>query len=97
VSRANALFAIIGTTWASTLNRRENDSRDYVRLEIESALGLSIPIVPILLGDVEMPLPEELPGSIANLVFMHGFRLNLGRVFFDDINRLISDLKAAYM
>ena len=46
VSRSEVLLAIIGDHWVELLQDRSEDEDDFVRIEIESALNRSIPVIP---------------------------------------------------
>ncbi len=93
ISRANIVFAIIGPTWKQDIIDRRDDPRDFVRIEIESAFQLSITTIPILLGDVELPLPHDLPSSIENLADVNGFQMDVGFPLFDELDRLVEELR----
>jgi hypothetical protein len=82
--------AVIGAGWLDTRdgkNRRLDD--DYVRIEIETALGLRIPIIPVLVGKASMPHPEDLPTTLRPLANYNAFRLRLGADFEQDLARLM--------
>ena len=101
VSQCEVLFALIADRWlgqdSETGHRRIDDSNDFVRIEIASALRRDIPVVPIVLDDVTMPSEEVLPNELKPLA-----RRNAALVrrlsFEDDVARLIKglpiDLKA---
>jgi hypothetical protein len=36
---------------------------DFVRIEVESALARSVPVVPLVVLGAEMPRPDEVPES----------------------------------
>jgi hypothetical protein len=61
---SQVLLVIIGRDW----ERRLNDSKDFVRLEIETALANNLIIVPILLDGRAMPNEEALPNSIRSIL-----------------------------
>ncbi len=67
-----AMLVVIGPRWTSLCDaggmRRLDDPRDFVRLEVEAALGRSIPVVPVLVQGATMPREEDLPESLAPLV-----------------------------
>jgi hypothetical protein len=71
VARCEVLLVLIGDTWLVERNvdgsRRLDDTRDFVRLEIETALRRGIPVLPVLLEGATMPRASELPESIAAL------------------------------
>ena len=60
-----AMVAVIGDTWLSasdeTGEKRLNDKKDWVRIELKSALAKSIPVVPILVQTLIRSEPNLLP------------------------------------
>ncbi|MGH3104582.1 MAG: toll/interleukin-1 receptor domain-containing protein [Gaiellaceae bacterium] len=69
VRSADLMLVVIGPHWLGDLDGRHrlDDPHDYVRLELETALRSNIRIVPILVGNAEMPNSEDLPASLAKL------------------------------
>jgi len=71
VGSCKALIAIIGPDWLNIQDRhghrRLDNSNDFVRIELESALTRGIPIFPILVRGAEMPDASELPESLSRL------------------------------
>ena len=59
VSSCDVLLALIGEQWLTITDengqRRLDDPRDYVRVEIETALTRKIRVIPILVDDARMP------------------------------------------
>jgi hypothetical protein len=68
------LLVLIGPHWLATTStsasglpiRRE---KDWVRREIRHAFARSVPVVPVLLDDAEMPSADMLPGDVRQLVY----------------------------
>ncbi len=90
------LLAIIGRDWLTVTNerhqRRLDDPADFVRIEIESALERSIPVIPILVREATMPRPDDLPESLRELVFRSGLQIRPDPDFHRDMDRLINAL-----
>ena len=65
VDRCELLLAVIGPTWLTVTDelgkRRIHNPDDFIKLEIVSALKRKIPVIPVLVKEVEMPRAEELP------------------------------------
>src|SRR5215475_8516460 len=65
VSGCDVLLALIGPNWVDAKNengvRRLDDPKDFVRIEIASALKRDIRVIPILIDGAPMPREEELP------------------------------------
>lgn len=93
---AQLVLALIGTNWIhaqGAKGRRLDDPNDFVRIEIEMALGRSIPIVPVLLGAAEMPKVEDLPTCLAPLASFNAAHIELGRDFHAHTERLIRHIE----
>jgi hypothetical protein len=90
VGACAVLLAVIGSRWLSVTGadgqRRIDDPRDYVRLEIALALKRDVRVVPVLVGEARMPKPEELPEDIAALARRHAHELSDRRWQFDVSN-----------
>src|SRR5262252_1812774 len=73
VGQCNLLLAVIGRQWLSSQNesgaRRLDDSRDFVRIEIESAMRRDIPVIPLLVQGAGMPGENDMPSSMRALVY----------------------------
>jgi len=65
-----AVLVMIGPSWlkagADGL-RRLDDPEDFVRREIQAALGSDKPLIPLLVGGAKMPTATELPPALAAL------------------------------
>lgn len=95
VGSCDVLLALIGDRWLTISdkdgNRRLDNPKDFVRLEIEAALRRRVRVIPILLGSAEMPTREELPPSLSRLTRRQAMRLTPSR-FEADIGRLLQVL-----
>jgi len=71
VSSCDVLFVMIGPRWLTAADsrgeRRLSRADDYVRLEVEAALGRNIRVVPALIAGAVMPVADDLPGTLAPL------------------------------
>jgi TIR domain len=80
VSSCDALVAIIGDQWLSTVDkngkRRLSNPKDWVRLEIAAALKRGILVVPVLVEDARMPSEAELPAPLRRLARHHAMDLS---------------------
>ena len=99
VGQCQVLLVVIGNQWVTITdndgNRRLDDFRDYVRIEIESALKRSIPVIPLLVRRAMMPTEENLPSEIKGLAFRNGIQIRPDPDFHNDMERLISALDVA--
>jgi TIR domain len=96
VSICDALLAVIGAEWISSVdrnNRRRIDNpHDFVRIEIEAALTRGVRVIPVLVDGAAMPAPEDLPESIRKLVRLQGIEISHTR-FDADVRRLTRTLR----
>jgi LysM repeat protein len=97
VGECKVLLAVIGDRWVdandATGKKRLEDSGDFVRLEIESALERGIPVIPLLVRGAQMPSEEHLPPSLKKLAYRNGIQIRSDPDFHNDMNRLITALE----
>jgi len=96
IEQSSVLLVVIGNHWldkeASGRPRLLQDD-DWVRYEIELAIRLNIPVVPLLVGSRGMPEASSLPESIKPFAFREARRIRAAPVDFDhDILRLCREL-----
>ena len=65
ISSCSVFLVLIGKNWLGTpeaisARSRLEEARDYVRIEVETALNLNIPVVPVLVQGARIPSEEEL-------------------------------------
>jgi hypothetical protein len=79
VSQCQVLLAVIGPHWLDAKDkagqRRLDNEKDYVRIEIASALKRAIPVIPILVDDTAMPTEDTLSDDLKPLTRRHGLEL----------------------
>ena len=65
VAECDVVLAVIGKSWVDARDtrgaRRLDDPDDFVRIEILSALSQGKRVIPVLVGEAQMPRPDELP------------------------------------
>jgi hypothetical protein len=97
VGKCNILLAIVGRQWLNSQNesgaRRLDDPRDFVRVEIESALQRDIPVIPLLVQGAGAPAENDLPASIRALVYRNAISIRPDPDFHHDIDRLIKGIE----
>ena len=97
VGECNVLIAIIGAQWIEPNvpkgQKRIDDEKDFVRIEIESALQRKIPVIPVLVRGAQMPAVEDLPESLIELAFRNGIPVRPDPDFHRDMERLIQGIK----
>jgi formylglycine-generating enzyme required for sulfatase activity len=95
VGQCGVLLAVIGPQWAGQAGapRRIDDPRDFVRIEIESALERNLPVIPILIDRARMPGEADLPPSLAPLAYRNAIEVDQGRDFHPHVDRLIRGIE----
>ena len=99
VSGCDVFLAVMGKGWLEARDhagrRRIDNSKDFVRIEIEAALDLKKHIIPVLIGDAPVPRAEDLPESLQPLTVRHAVRIVHGR-FKADCEGLIKSIRQAF-
>ncbi|GAA3451411.1 toll/interleukin-1 receptor domain-containing protein [Dactylosporangium matsuzakiense] len=92
--RSDLLLALIGPHWLSESRdgrRLIDDPDDFVRREITEAMRLDIGVLPVLIGDTELPGPDELPGPLRRLSVLQYHRIRV-RHPEPDVDELVERL-----
>jgi hypothetical protein len=83
LASCDLVLVLIGRNWVDARHasgeRRLEDTRDFVRLEIETALKRKIAVTPVLVQGARMPAAEQLPESIRDFAYRNGFELSHSR------------------
>lgn len=87
VEQCDILLALIGPGWLNTKDkegrRRIDDPKDFVHLEVSTALKLSTYVVPVLFEDAPMPRAQELPEAIKALARRQSHEISDSRFHYD--------------
>ena len=98
VASSGVLIAVIGRHWATVTDdrgrRRLEHPEDFVGLEIRSALGRGIRVIPVLVGGAGLPSSPELPEGLAPLARRQAHELSDTRWRYD-VEKLISVVDGA--
>jgi hypothetical protein len=98
IEDCDVAIVVIGDRWlggfvdGAAKSRRIDDPRDFVRIEIESALQRNVPVIPLLVQDALMPAEENLPASLQELAYRNGMAIRHDPHFHADMDRLIKNL-----
>jgi hypothetical protein len=91
--QTDIVIVVIGMHWlevdAASVSRLSQEA-DPVRVEIESALALQVPLIPVLVDGARMPSPATLPESLKNFAFLNAAEVSSGRDFHAHLGRLIA-------
>lgn len=99
VGNCDVMLVVIGDYWLHTRedrSRRIDNPADFVRLEIESALEMNIPIIPILVGQARMPSPLELPSSIKELAYRNSAEVRPGKNYEIHVSQLLNAILSIF-
>jgi hypothetical protein len=69
-----------------------DDPDDFVRLELEAALGESILVIPVLVQGAAMPRPEQLPPSLQRLAVCQAAVVRRDPDFRRDMDQLAANI-----
>jgi hypothetical protein len=89
LARCDIFLAIVGPAWVEQIHRSKLRGRDYLRLELESALRSQVWVIPTMVGGARMP--EALPRAIRPLMAHHAIDLSDERWTYD-VGRLIDSI-----
>lgn len=77
LEKCSTMIVVIGPRWLDLLRPAGpadgETGRDYVRLEVASALERKLPIVPVLVDGATMPEAKDLPDDLKPLAFRQAF------------------------
>ncbi|MDZ8264377.1 effector-associated domain EAD1-containing protein [Nostoc sp. ChiQUE01b] len=98
LSSCRAMLVVIGLNWLTVTddagNRRLEQSEDWVRFEIETALSKNIPVIPLLVKGANLPTESELPRSIKELAYRNATKIRLNDPDFGkDMGWLVEGIK----
>jgi hypothetical protein len=88
IDQSKTMLVIIGPHW----QERDGGPSQYVRLEVETARSKGLQIVPVLVEGVKLPLPEQLPESLAFLNALNAAEVRSGKDFQPDMEALVKSV-----
>lgn len=98
IKAAKILVAIIGPQWVDAVDRqgrrRLDKPEDPVRFELETALGLGLPLVPVLVKQARMPQEDELPASLSALPGINAVIIPPEPYFAEGVKRLSASIES---
>ncbi len=89
ITDCNIVLAIVGPRWLQCI--ADNPKKDFVVLEIQSALQSGKRIIPVLVGGAALPPEEQMPSEIAKLARLQAVTLRPDS-FKSDADRLVRKL-----
>jgi TPM domain/TIR domain len=95
VGKCDVLVALIGKRWLGSepggTSRLENE-KDYVRLEVSTALARGIRVIPVLVDGMTMPREDILPAPLQPLTRRNAIDISNTRFSFD-VERVINAVR----
>ncbi len=85
LNKTDVVVAIIGREWIPVSK--------WIQFELETALALGIPIIPIVVGAAKMPAADDLPIEIKDVAYKNALSLDELRGFRPNMQELIDRLK----
>jgi TIR domain len=95
LNETDIILAVVGPHWMgpSPEQNRLINPADPVRVEIEIALRIDKPLIPVLVSNATMPSPERLPESVQDFSYRNAMEIDSGQDFENDVRRLISSIE----
>jgi uncharacterized membrane protein YidH (DUF202 family) len=96
IGSAEAVLVVIGRAWLTAEDldgsRRLDDPKDFIRLEVGTALRGDPVVIPVLVGGATMPREEELPDDLALLAGRNALTM-IDADWHSGMGRLVAALK----
>lgn len=96
VGSCAVLLVVIGRRWLECANpagrRRLDDPKDFIRLEVGTALRRTIRVIPVLVQDAQMPGEEDLPEEMKLLARRNAIEINDNH-WDSDLTQLVETLE----
>ena len=96
LANCDVLVAVIGKAWLSAADpdgkARLAKQEDYVRLEVATALSRGKVVLPVLVGNAQMPRALDLPGALELLTRKNALEIRFN-TFEIDVGRLIAAIE----
>jgi hypothetical protein len=94
ISASDVVLVVVGSRWLDKRNaKRLQDPKDPVHFEIQTAMELGVPIIPVLVDDARMPPSEVLPGPLKDFHFRNAAIVEPGRDFRVHMDRLTREIE----
>lgn len=98
VSSCDVVLVVMGDDWLTAAtadgSRRIDNPKDFVRIEVETALQRDIPVIPVLVRGAGIPDERDLPGDLSALAYRNGIAVRSDPDFHRDMDRLVKSLEA---
>ena len=96
ISACEVLIVVIGPDWTKQIDKsgqvRLNSSKDWVRIEVSTALKRNIRVIPVLVSGAKLPTEDELPDDLKALCRRQAHELSDTR-WNHDVGTLLSAIE----
>lgn len=97
IAASDIVLAIIGPNWLQAFaDKASEDEKDYMLIELESALKSGKRIVPMLIVDAQMPRRKDVPEGLRSICDYNAANLRDDKSFYDEIERVIAALESMH-
>jgi TonB family protein len=97
VAQCDVMLVVIGDRWIQpdeTGRSRLESADDLVRVEVSSALTRNIPVIPVLVGNADIPSEDVLPDDLTSLHYRQYVEVRATSRFNAEIQTLIRNIRA---
>jgi hypothetical protein len=100
LKQSQLVLALISPEWLSALDvdyrRRIDSDKDWVQIELRTALKFGLPVIPVYVGGAEPLKESQLPEPLRKLATLQYYELRDNNHHWkDDVAALISHIKVA--
>ena len=96
LENCKVFLLVMGRSWkgepSTSGGHRIDDPRDFIRIEVETALRRNIPVIPVLVQGAEVPSDETLPQSMRDIAYRQAIRVRSDPDFHRDVERIVTFL-----
>jgi hypothetical protein len=97
IDKTDVFLALIGAEWLgadATGARRIDDERDFVRIEVATALERNVPVLPVVVDDTVIPSVVDLPLDVAMVSRLNAVPIHTATFAADSdkLRRAVRDL-----
>ena len=100
IEESAVVLAIVGPGWVNKawtqgrgLFSFRRSQEDFVAIELDLALQINVPVLPILVDGTPMPEAGALPASLKKLCYLNGSPVRAGRDFRTDMDRIVAAIQ----
>ena len=93
MERTNAIVVVIDPHYVVDFKELSPSyESDVVKIELEMAMTIDIPLIPVMINGAHMPSAEELPPTLADLTHIQGLTVHGYMGFSSDMDELVYHL-----